>query len=416
MRIKNTTVARVSPPAKGYSLHWDDDLTGFGLRVTAAGARSYIVESRVNGKTRRATIGKHGVFTADQARKIAKSKLGDMAKGIDLSAERKRLKTESVTLAKAVESYLSNRVTRAGLPLKDRTKADIRYHLRTTFPDWADKPVMGITREMIQRRYSDRARRSVAQANQAMRVLKGIMNYAAAQYRAPDGRRLIVENPVDVLRDASMLRAVKPKSSMVPLEQIGRWWSAVQAKRTDPAQTLASVAAADLVALLALTGLRVGEARALKWSQIDLDGRSLSLIDTKNRTDITLPLSEVAASVLQNRPNREGWVFPARSGKGHLKDVRGQLQILAEQTGINITAHDLRRTFRAVAAACNVELWRTKALMNHKQNDDVTLAHYTDLSDVRNLKPEADRIAGYFEEQRRILEGANGVKLTASQR
>ena len=404
MRITNTTVAKVSPPAKGYSLHWDDDLAGFGLRVTAAGARSYIVESRVNGKTRRATIGKHGVFTADQARKLAKSRLGDMAKGVDPSAERKRLKAESVTLAKAVESYLSNRVTRAGLPLKDRTKADIRYHLRTSFPDWADKPVMDITREMIQRRYSDRARRSVAQANQAMRVLKGIMNYAAAQYRAPDGRRLIADNPVDVLRDASMLRAVKPKSSMVPLDQIGRWWSAVQSQRTDPAQTLASAAAADLVALLALTGLRVGEARALKWSQVDLDGRSLSLTDTKNRTDITLPLSEVAASVLESRPNRDGWVFPARSGEGHLKDVRGQLQILAEQTGINVTAHDLRRTFRAVAAACNVELWRTKALMNHKQNQDITLSAYTDLSNVRNLKPEADRIAEYFERNRSAFE------------
>ena len=84
---------------------------------------------------------------------------------------------------------------------------------------------------------------------------------------------------------------------------------------------------------------------------------------------------------------------------------------LAEVTDIEVRAHDLRRTFRAVAAACNVELWRTKALMNHKQNQDITLSAYTDLSDVRNLKPEVDKIGDYFERQRQIHEADNVVEL-----
>jgi len=87
------------------------------------------------------------------------------------------------------------------------------------------------------------------------------------------------------------------------------------------------------------------------------------------------------------------------------------LELLSKEAGITVTAHDLRRTFSAVAGAVNVELWRTKALMGHKQKQDVTLHHYKDLSDVRFLKPEADRIANYFEEQRRIYEADNVVKL-----
>jgi integrase len=140
----------------------------------------------------------------------------------------------------------------------------------------------------------------------------------------------------------------------------------------------------------------------------------LALTDTKNRTDVTLPLSDLAVEIIEARPPGSKYVFPARSkGKRlpHITDCRGQLELLAGQTGIQVTAHDLRRTFRAVAAACNVELWRTKALMNHKQNSDVTLAHYTDLSDVRNLKPEADRIADYLEEQRRVFEADNLVPM-----
>jgi len=157
----------------------------------------------------------------------------------------------------------------------------------------------------------------------------------------------------------------------------------------------------DLIALLALTGLRIGEGAALKWSDIDLDDASIRLADPKNREAVTLPLSSLALEILEARKSRHEYVFPARSGQGHLTEVRGQLTILNDETGLEITAHDLRRTFRAVAGKLGIELWRCKALMNHKQNQDVTLAHYTDLSDVRNLKPEADQIAHYFEEQRR---------------
>lgn len=411
MKITNKSISKLEAPSKGYALHYDSTLPGFGLRITHTGIKAYIAEARVKGKTRRVTIGRHGTLTADEARKLARAKLADMTAGNDPAAQRKRERAEEVTLEEVATDYKTNRRTSAGLPLKASTKKDIDKHLSATFKDWRKKPIASITRDMVARLYADRCKKSVAQANQAMRVLRALVNYAAAKYRDGDDRPVITENPVKVLRDASMLRAVKPKSSMVPLDQIGRWWSAVQAQRTDPAQTRASIAAADLVALLTLTGLRIGEARSLKWDQIDLEARSLALTDTKNRTDVTLPLSEAAASVLESRPNRSGWVFPARSGTGHLKECRGQLQALTEQTDIDVTPHDLRRTFRAVAAACNVELWRTKALMNHKQNQDITLSAYTDLSDVRNLKPEADRIGEYFEKQRAIFEAGNVVSL-----
>jgi len=399
-KLTKTVVERIAPPEKGQILIWDSSIQGFGLRVTAGGARTYIAEARVNGKTRRVKLGRHGAITAEEARQEAKAKLGAMAKGSDPSAEKKREEALSVTLKTVAETYLANRRTRTGLPLKERTKADIRYHLKSSFPTWRDKPVAKITREMIQRRYSDLAKRSTAQANQSMRVLSGIMNYAAASYRTPEGERIITDNPVAVLREANMLRSVKPKSNMVPLDRLGEWWSAVQAMRADPALTTVGRSASDLIALLALTGLRLGEARSIRWDQVDLSECSLTLTDTKNRSDVTLPLSDAVVEIIKGRPDGSRYIFPPRSEAGklpHLKDCRGQLEILAKQTGIDVTAHDLRRTFRSVAAACNVELWRCKALMNHKQNNDVTLAHYTNLSNVMELKPEADSISRFFD-------------------
>jgi integrase len=409
MKLNITTIKSVKAPQRGYVLLWDDDLQGFGLRVTARGAKSYVVQAKIQGKAVRLTLGKHGVLTPDQARKRAKAKLGQMAEGRNPVAEKRRQKALSVTLADVVDAYLANRRTRSGKPLKERTKKDVRYHLERTFSEWKDKPVAEITRDMVLSKYRVRCKGSVAQANQAMRVLSALLNYARAAYRTPDGARIIQDNPVEVLRDGNVLRAVVPKKNMVPLDRLGEWWSAVQAMRDDPALTPASRAAADLVALLAVTGLRLGEARSIRWDQIE--GAGLRLTDTKNRTDVQLPLSDLALEIIEERRNNTPFVFPARSGKGHLKDCRGQFMILAERTGIEVTAHPLRRTFRAVAARVGVELWRTKALMNHKQNHDVTLSHYADLSDVRDLKPEADRIAGYFEEQRRVYEAGNVVPL-----
>jgi len=411
MKISKTTVDKLTPPDKGYSLHWDGELRGFGVRVTAAGAKSYIAQAKVDGKARRETIGRHGTITASQARSLAKAALGKMAAGNDPAAVKRERKAKAVTLEDVAKDYKANRRTSKGLPLKASTKADIDKHLADTFADWKARPITEISREMVSRRYALRCKRSVAQANQAFRILRALINYAAARHRDAEDRPIIKDNPVGVLRDASMLRAVKARKTFVPLDQIGAWWSALTKMRTSGELTKASQAAADLIALLAVTGLRIGEARALRWDDVDLEGRAMRLTDTKNRTDLTAPLSGTAAAILESRPNRSGYVFPARSGSGHLSDCRGQLQALSEQTGIEVTAHDLRRTFRAVAAACNVELWRTKALMNHKQNSDITLAAYTDLSDVRNLKPEADRIGEHFEEQRKIHEGGNVVSM-----
>lgn len=406
MRLNKTNVERFPRPETGAAMAWDDDLPGFGLRVTAKGVRAYIVQARVGGKTRRVTIGRHGVITTEQARKKARTELGRMTDGADPVAERKRDKALSITLRDVADDYLRDR-----RDLKESTRADIRKHLNGAFKQWADLPASSITREKVTRRFRAMSDRSPAQANQAFRVLRALLNYARAQYRTPDDEPVLSDNPVNALSEARMWNTIKPRNTYVPLDRMGQWWSVVQARRMDPALTPLYRTAADLLAFMAVTGLRVGEASALRWDQVDLEDASIRLTDTKNRQDITLPLSNVAAEILRDREGGE-YVFTGKGG-GHVKDCRGALAKVAEATGIEITPHDLRRSFRAVAGKVGVELWQVKALMNHRQRQDVTLASYTDLTDVRYLREQANRIADWMEQQRAAYESDNVVSMEA---
>jgi Arm domain-containing DNA-binding protein len=64
MRLTKTVVECLGAPAQGYTLHWDGELRGFGVRVTARGVKTFVLQRRVNGKDRRITIGRLGPLTA----------------------------------------------------------------------------------------------------------------------------------------------------------------------------------------------------------------------------------------------------------------------------------------------------------------------------------------------------------------
>ena len=69
------------PVAEREALFWDRDLTGFGVRVHPSGSKVYMVQTRARGKTRRVTIGRHGVWTPERARREAGRLLASLKAG-----------------------------------------------------------------------------------------------------------------------------------------------------------------------------------------------------------------------------------------------------------------------------------------------------------------------------------------------
>lgn len=70
MKLTKTRIEALPTPVTGQAFYWDweDVPNGFGVRVTAPGARSYILQKRVDGKSKRITLGAHGDITCDQAK------------------------------------------------------------------------------------------------------------------------------------------------------------------------------------------------------------------------------------------------------------------------------------------------------------------------------------------------------------
>src|SRR5690242_12718376 len=107
-KITKRTVDAAAPQTGRDVFLWDSELKGFGVRVRASGSKTYLVQYRNDeGRSRRTVLGRHGAITAEQARILAKQKLGGIANGEDPAEERNALRN-ALTIGEVCDWYLEN--------------------------------------------------------------------------------------------------------------------------------------------------------------------------------------------------------------------------------------------------------------------------------------------------------------------
>ena len=74
-RITEAVVRSLEPPQKGNRRVYDEDIKGFGIRITANGAKSFVLNYYVDGRERRYTIGQYPDWKPAGAR-IAQGVIG----------------------------------------------------------------------------------------------------------------------------------------------------------------------------------------------------------------------------------------------------------------------------------------------------------------------------------------------------
>lgn len=401
MKITKNIVDRLQTPTdKNQVFHRDDTLKGFAVRVTANGVKSFVIEKLINHKVRRITLGRYGELTVEQARKEAQKLLGKIATGIDPIAEKQQYKAQAITLLEVYEEYVKTRKS-----LKPKTLYDYQRILNQAFDDWQKKPLLEITKDKIAKRHAELGEKhGEAYANLAMRLLRALFNFAAGQYEDSKGHSLITENPVKRLSQTRAWYRIERRQTYIKTTQLKDWY--------DGTNNLENKTLRDYLLLILFTGLRRQEAAKLKWGQVDFKAKTIKIIDTKNHVDHTLPLSDYLCRLLENRKNEipNDYVFPGSGIGGYIVEPRRQMAKVTENTGINFTVHDLRRTFITIAESLDISAYAVKRLINHKMNNDVTAGYI--VTDVERLRKPMQQITDYLLKCMGIKETANIIEIS----
>lgn len=255
---------------------------------------------------------------------------------------------------------------------------------------------MAINKDMVAKRHIKLGEdNGEAYANLAMRFLRALFNFSIAQYEDHKGQSLIRENPVIRLNQTRAWYRVERRQTVIKPHQLPAWFQAVQELKDDPLNPGAPIVA-DYLLFVLFTGLRKQEAATLQWASVDMKHRTFTVIDTKNREPLTLPITDFLYRILADRyeVKQSDYVFPGSGKTGYLIEPKRQIQKVCHTSGVSFTLHDLRRTYIIVAESLDISAYALKRLVNHKMHNDVTAGYI--VSDVERLREPMQRISDYL--------------------
>ncbi len=394
-KLKRRSISRRTVDALSVdrdTVFWDRELIGFGVRVYPSGAKYYIVQVRGPEGSKRLTVGRHGVITADQARQRAALIIARIKAGEDPIPSPLPPPPDGPTVGEIAARYLEQHVAvrcRASTASMYRRKIE-RYIL----PAFGALPLSAVTREQVAALHYELRDRPVL-ANHVVEVLSRLFTMAEYWGLAPEGG-----NPCRFVKP----HRVRRRERFLTEEEFTRLGRVLAEAETDGPAMPSTVAA---IRLLMLTGCRRSEILELQWDDVDLERRELRLRHTKTGPR-TVPLNPAAVQVLAGlrRAPDNPWVLPGRQPGRRISSLNEPWLRLRKRAGLeDVRLHDLRHSFASRALALGESLPMIARLLGHAEVQ--TTAHYAHLS-REALNAAAARIADSIGED--ILRGSAGLR------
>ncbi len=396
-KLTDKAVRDLAAPVSGNKVTYDDDVKGFGVRVTKAGARAFILNYRAGGRERRITIGAYPDWTAGAARDRAKELKRRVDNGADPMAERHEERA-APTMNDLADRFEAEHLTKRRPTTARDYKSLLRLYVR---PRIGKIRVSDLKHSDVERLHRDVAAGAPYQANRTIAVLSKMLSLAVKwDLRQDNPARGIEREPEE-----------KRERFLTPAE-IGKLGE-VLAKH--PERT-----SCNAIRLLLLTGARKGELLSATWSQLDLDRGvwTKPAASTKQAKDHRIPLSAPALALLtemqadadagcpyvfpgkvtRDAAGRQAWaplteikrVWLAVCIKAGLaeqvpqvdaagKVVKGADGKPATVWQATARVHDLRHTYASVLASSGLSLPIIGALLGHTQQ--ATTQRYAHLLD-----------------------------------
>jgi integrase len=347
-----TTASAKLPQGKADVIHFDDALPGFGFRIRLSGGavrRSWVVQYRRAGATRRLLLGSAEVFSADRARAAAKEILAKVALGEDPQADKiARRAQDEHTLRAVAGDYLAARAK----VVRPNTYRELERFL--TGPHF--RPLHSMAIDQITRR--DIAARVAKITNESGSPCAANARAAlSAMYAWALGHGLCELNPV--------VGTITPENAQ-PRERVLSDSELVAIWRACGDDDIGRI-----VRLLILTAQRRSEIGGMGWSELDMDVGmwTLPAARAKNHRAHTLPLPPMALDIIATAPRLVGrdQLFGERAASGFTRwsEAKGDLDARLADTVQPWTLHDLRRTTATRMADIGVQPHIIEAVLNH---------------------------------------------------
>ena len=364
MKWENFTTERVAgfkcQADKKQSIYWDGKTPGLGLRVTAAGSKSYIFEASLNNKTIRITIGDQRTYAIGKAQAEA-TRLKVMT---DQDIDPRQVKAEANAAKEAVAAALVIQEARETVTLgmawpeyiaarkPQWSERHYRDHVTLTHPGGiartrsAELTIPGPLAALLKVRLVDMTSGRVeawakveavtrpTRARLSLRLLKAFLNWCAEH---PTYKEAVTSNAAKSKTARESLGKAKAKHDVLQREQLPAWFAAVK-------QIGNPVISAYLQGLL-LTGARRNELAAVKWADVDFQWNSMTIRDKVEGLRV-IPLTPYVAHLLAALPRRSEWVFSSpTAASGRIEEPRIAHAKACTIAGVDVTLHGLRRSF-----------------------------------------------------------------------
>jgi integrase len=405
-KLTKRTVDNTEIRTSDYVL-WDDELPGFGLRVFASGKRSYVVQYRASGRSRRFTIGLHGVWTPEEARREAKVLLGQVARGGNPAEERK-LDREAITVKELCTRYLED--LRNGLVLGKRG----RPKKATTISTDVGRIERHIVPLLGNRRVRDLAKSDITQAMKDIMAGKTRANVKTDKLR---GRAIVRGGAGTAARTIGLFGGILSFAVELgiteqnPVHGVRKPKDQVNARRLSEQEyrTLGEIlrnagedgkyrTTAEMIRVIALTGCRRSEVIGLQYGEVDIDGSCLRLTDSKEGASVRpigLPVLEYPEARREGGQDAEDYVFPGwEDGTPFGSFPRQWTKLLKDSDLARITPHILRHSFASIGNDLGFTEATIAALVGHSRG--TITSRYIHTVDTA-LIMAADSISGYIQ-------------------
>ena len=409
VNLTSGSIERLTCPiGKQQAFMRDSEAPGLRVRITSAGAKSFVFESKLNRQTIRRTIGDVKVWSIEQARTEARRLAVLLDNGQD-PREIERLQQAAKAAEKAVASaraltvrevwplYLESGKPKRREAWKPRYRADLEAMASSggepkkrgqgvtrqgpLYPLLA-LPLAGVNEDTLKVWYDREAVAGKHQAARALMMFRGFLRWCAAR---PEYRSLTDRDAGKAAAIVESLPSNIRRTDALEAAQVPGWWAGVE--------QLSNRTASVYLRALLLTGARREELAALTWESVDFQWRKLTIADKVDSTR-TIPLSPYTARLLATLPRVGPYVFASTGKAGRITDTRASHAKALQSAAIDgLTIHGLRRSFSLLGEAAGAPAGAIAQVMGHKPS--ATAEGYRPRS-VDALRPFLEQIEAHI--------------------